>query len=351
MVSPITWPYFNTSDPESMSACFTTGGAEANLSAVLAALARSAPRWLEQGLRGLDRPPMVYLSEAGHDSFFKLVRIAGMGRSALRTIPIDADQRMRVDRLVERMRRDRERERLPLVVVGTAGTTAAGTIDPLPELRAVADEFGAWFHVDAAWGGTALLSRRLAPALAGIETADSVTWDAHKWLAVPLGAGMFFCRHPEAVARAFSVRAGLAPGLGNAADDPFLATFQWSRRFAGLPLFLALAALGREGYEELIDRQAQLADRLRDALEAAGFEVVNRTPLPTVCFTHPRIEEGRVTASAVAKAVAGTGEAFIATARLREPEREVLRAGIASRRTEEGDLDVLVRVLLEALAD
>lgn len=336
-------------DPDQATACFTTGGAEANLSAVLAALARACPRWLEEGLRGLDRPPMIYLSQAGHDSFAKLVRIAGLGRSALRTIAVDRDQRLRLDRLAERMRRDRELGRLPLVVVGTAGSTAAGAIDPLTELSDLAREFGAWFHVDAAWGGTALLSERLAPALDGIAAADSVTWDAHKWLAVPMGAGMFFCRHPDAVARAFSVRAGLATGLGDRGVDPFLTTMQWSRRFAGLPLFLALTTRGLAGYGAMIDRQADLGERLRELLRAAGFELVNATPLPTVCFSHPAIESGAIKAGALARAVADSGAAFITAVRLHEPEREVLRACITGRSTAEEDLRILVEALGRAL--
>ena len=93
------------------------------------------------------------------------------------------------------------------MVVGTAGSTSAGLVDPLPEIAKIAGQSGIWFHVDAAWGGTALLSPRLRSLLAGIEQADSVTWDAHKWLSVPMGAGMFFCRHEMALARAFAVTA------------------------------------------------------------------------------------------------------------------------------------------------
>ncbi len=97
------------------------------------------------------------------------------------------------------------------MVVGTAGTTGVGLVDPLPQIADVASRFGLWFHVDAAWGGSAVLSPRLRSALRGIENSDSVTWDAHKWLSVPMGAGMFFCRHPEAVKQAFAITTSYMP--------------------------------------------------------------------------------------------------------------------------------------------
>ena len=288
---------------------------------------------------------MIYLSEVGHESFLKLVRMVGLGRSALRLIPADADQRMDLAALCERMRRDKELERLPLCVVGTAGTTGAGAIDPLVEMRAIADDFEAFFHVDAAWGGTALLSEQLAPALAGIEKADSVTWDAHKWMSVPMGAGMFFSRHPQAVARAFSVRSGFATGISAADEDAFLTTSQWSRRFIGLPVFVALATMGREGYAAQVDGQAAMADLLRELLEEAGFLLEVATPLPTVCFSHPSVE-----ARALAQAIVETGEAWITTTRLVAPKRCVLRASITSHKTKEGDLRQLVALLVESAA-
>jgi glutamate/tyrosine decarboxylase-like PLP-dependent enzyme len=228
------------------------------------------------------------------------------------------------------------------MVVGTAGTTSAGAIDPLTALADQAGSAGAWFHVDAAYGGIAALSDRLRPALYGIERADSVTWDAHKCLPVPLGAGMFFCRHPEAVHRAFSVRSSCAPGSVRDTVDPFLTTAQWSRRFIGVAVFAVLAELGAPGVAALVERQADLAGRLRVLLAERGFLPVNATPLPVVCFTHPRIKSGETTTHAVVKAVRATGEAWISPVRLGAEPVMALRACVTNCRTREEDLTALL---------
>ena len=120
--------------------------------------------------------------------------------------------------------------------------------------------------MDAAWGGAAVLSPLLRPHLAGIERADSITCDAHKWFSVSMGAGMFFCRHREAVREAFRAETSYMPGKTSDVLDPFTSTVQWSRRFIGLKLFLALAERGEAGYVEIIERQARLGDLLRDCL-------------------------------------------------------------------------------------
>ncbi len=336
-------------DPDTTMANFCTGGAEANLSAVLGALSRAFPRWAEEGLSALPSPVGIYLSAESHDSLTKVARMVGLGRGVLRYVPVDESFRMDPDTLLKRIRRDRARGRHPLMVVGTAGTTGAGAIDPLATLADLAAGAGAWFHVDAAYGGIAALSDRLSPTLAGIEGADSVTWDAHKTLPIPMGAGMFFCRHPEAIHRAFSVRSSYAPGSVRDTVDPYTTTAQWSRRFIGLKVFAVFAELGAAGVADQVDRQAHLADLLRNLLEEHGFRVVNDTPLPVVCFTHPRIAAGEITAHAVAKAVRATGEAWISPVRLGAEPIEALRACITSHRTEERDLRALLDLLGRSL--
>ena len=130
---------------------------------------------------------------------------------ALREVPTTSTFSMDVSALRTQIDNDRQAGWEPLMIVGTAGSTAGGIVDPLNELATVAAECSSWFHVDAAWGGAAVLVPRLRPALAGIERADSITWDAHKWLSVPMGAGMFFCRHKEAPRQAFNVSALYMP--------------------------------------------------------------------------------------------------------------------------------------------
>jgi glutamate/tyrosine decarboxylase-like PLP-dependent enzyme len=196
---------------EGDAATFTTGGAEANLTAVLAALARLAPGWEEGGVRALPARPALYASVEAHHSFVKIARIVGLGAEALREVGVDERLRMDPEALDRRIADDRGKGFSPLLVVGTAGTTGAGIIDPLPALATVAAGAGAWFHVDAAYGGAAALVPRLRPDLEGIARADSVTWDAHKGLSVPMGAGMLFCRDAEALRRAFAVTTSYMP--------------------------------------------------------------------------------------------------------------------------------------------
>jgi len=140
------------------------------------------------------------------------------------------------------------------------------------------------------------------------------------------------------------------PGSVRDTVDPYLSTAQWSRRFIGLKVFAVLAELGADGVAELIEGQARQADLLREMLVARGWRVVNDTPLPVVCFTHPRIESGETTAHTVEKAVLATGEAWISSVHLGEPPRAALRACITSYRTQGEDIEVLLDVLNRVLS-
>jgi aromatic-L-amino-acid/L-tryptophan decarboxylase len=329
-------------DPDALIANFTTGGAEANLSAVLAALAHQFPEAGEDGVAGLAVRPAVYLTSESHHSFVKIARMTGLGTRSLREVPLTAGLVMDPEALRVRIEEDRRAGLHPLMVVGTAGTTGGGLIDPLPRLADVARECGAWFHVDGAWGAAAALAPRLRPALAGIERADSLTWDAHKWLSVPMGAGMFFCRHPDAVARAFGVSTTYMPGAeGSDAADAYVTTAQWTRRFIGLKVFMALAELGLDGYGELIDGQARLGDRLRERLRETGWIVVNDTPLPVICFTHPDVQARRASTAGILSSIHSRGRVWISDVRLGTAER-VLRACITSFRSDESDIECLI---------
>jgi glutamate/tyrosine decarboxylase-like PLP-dependent enzyme len=261
--------------PDTTLAHFTSGGQEANHTAVIAALTQQFAAFGDNGLRALRGQPVFYISEESHHSFYKIAHGTGLGREAIRVVPVDDDLRMDVQAFDAAVAADRRAGLLPFLVVATAGSTSAGTIDPIPELGERARAHGLWLHVDAAWGGSALLSRQLRGHLAGIEAADSVTWDAHKWLSVPIGAGMFFCRHAEPVEKAFRVAASrYVPATVPGTRDHYTSSMQWSRRFIGLKLFMALAERGEAGYEQLIDHQTAMAEALRDKLQHQGWEIV-----------------------------------------------------------------------------
>jgi aromatic-L-amino-acid decarboxylase len=318
-------------------ASFTSGGAEANLSAVIVALTRAFPAYGELGLRCLSASPTIYVTAEAHQSFNKIAHMTGLGRRAVRTVATDRELKMDPADLARRVAEDRKGGFAPFLVVGTVGTTAAGAIDPLPELARFCRSEGLWFHVDAAWGGAAILSPGLRGHLAGIEAADSITCDAHKWFSVPMAAGMFFCRYADAVREAFRVETSYMPGTtAGPVLDPYKTSVQWSRRFIGLKLFLALAEHGESGYVEMIEHQARMGDVLRASLKRAGWRVVNTTPLPLVCFTRDGLVTAKFLAALLERQIAWMSEVRLGGA-------PVVRACVTSFRTTESDIEWVVR--------
>ncbi len=323
--------------PPDAIANFTSGGAEANLSAVVVALTHAFPEYGERGLRGLTAAPTIYLTGEAHHSFNKIAHMTGLGREALRIVGTDDHLKMDLKHLARRVGDDRRSGLAPFMVVGTAGTTGAGVIDPLPDLARFCHDEGLWFHADAAWGGAAILSPNLKHHLAGIDRADSITCDAHKWFSVPMGAGMFFCRHPDAVAQAFRAETSYMPEKTHGpVNDPYTTSVQWSRRFIGLKLFMTLAQHGESGYVEMIEQQAYMGEVLREELTRTGWRVVNTTPLPLVCFTRDGLENTKFLSNLHESQIAWMSEV-----RLRDDD-PVLRACITSFRTTESEIKWVV---------
>jgi glutamate/tyrosine decarboxylase-like PLP-dependent enzyme len=287
--------------PANSIATFTSGGSEANLSAVVVALTHAFPEYGQHGLRSLSGDPTIYVTEETHHGFNKIAHMVGLGRRNLRIVATDSDLKMNVGALAARVDADRKSGLLPFMVVGTAGTTAAGIIDPLEEIGRFAMQQNLWFHVDAAYGGAAVVAPRLRHWLAGIEAADSITCDAHKWLSVPMGCGIFYCRHRDTVAQAFRSDVTYMPAKPASEDpsttfNPLTHSAQWSRRFIGLKLFMALAERGEGGYAALLEHQVRMANVLRDLLRASGWRIVNATPLPVVCFTREELNPSHLVA-------------------------------------------------------
>ena len=329
--------------PDCTISNFTSGGEESNLSAVVVALADAFPDLAEGGLRKLAGSPVIYLSGSAHHGFLKIASMTGLGRAGLHMVAMDADSKMNIADLAEKVAADRKAGLVPFMVIGTAGSTAAGVIDPLSDLAHFCRSEDLWFHVDAAWGGAAAVSLRLRNHLAGIGDADSVTCDAHKWFSVPMGAGMFFCRHPDAVLRAFEAQVAFMPGNTATVLDPYTSTIQWSRRFIGLKLFLALAERGESGYAEMIEHQACMGELLRKLLESAGWRIVNRTPLPLVCFTRDGLVTSKFLAELYKRQVAWMSEVQL------DGGPPVLRACVTSFRTTEQDVKWVVEEMSRIL--
>lgn len=336
--------------PNETAAHFTSGGNEANHTAILAALAARYPEWSNGGVRAIAHRPLIYVSSQGHHSFIKVARATGLGADAIRYIEVDDRFRMRIDALEHALAHDREHHDTPFMIVGTAGTTGAGAIDPLSELADIAKREGLWFHVDAAWGGSAALAPALRHHLGGAERADSLTWDAHKWISIPLGAGMFFTRHPWTLERAFGVETGYIPPTAHGAHDLYKTSLQWSRRFIGLKVLFALGEHGVEGIGRFIEHQARMGVLIRERLTADGWRVLNDSPFPLVCFTHETLGNGEHQTKRFIDRIIERRRVWISNVHLPRVGW-ALRACVTSYRTNEGDVDVLMDELRTVLAD
>jgi len=330
--------------PDSSAAHFTSGGAEANHTAVITALTHRFSTYGSGGVRSLPGQPVFYVSDQAHHSFHKIAHSTGIGRDAVRNVPVDRSLRMDMGALERMVEEDVANGFLPFMVAGTVGTTPAGVIDPLEAIAAFCGEHALWFHADGAWGAAAALSASPVPPTAGIEKADSITCDAHKWLSVSMSAGMFFCKHMHAVREAFRITASYMPLEVESTVDNYAASLQWSRRFTGLKVFMALAEHGSAGLTSIIDGEMALGDHLRAQLARSGWTIVNDTPLPVVCFTHPRLGPGHERAAQLLDAVYADGRVWISGVTL--PHFGfVLRACIINYTTTMADVDLLVTTL------
>ena len=331
---------------EHADGCLTSGGAEANLTALLCALTERWPGVLDSGVQSIAARPVFYASAESHHSFLKAARTAGLGRAALRTVPVTDELQMDSDALRRMIEEDRGLGYEPFLIIGTAGTTGAGVVDPLVAISEVARANRLWFHVDAAWGGAAVLVPELRAVLSGIETADSITFDPHKSLSIPMGAGMFLTRHRYALSRIFSVSTAYMPKEGErlAVVDPYVHSMQWSRRFIGLKLFLTLATTGWDGYARILRHQSEMGDLLRGRLTASGWSIVNRTKLPVVCFTPSDEEWDMAMHQRASDAVVESGSAWISTIVL-GGKKPALRACITNYRTGPEHIETLLVVL------
>lgn len=337
-------------EPSCCDGVFTTGGSEANHTALLTALVSKFPNFNRGGLRSLDAQPVLYASSESHHSIHKAVRLCGLGADSVREVPVDDHLRMDVRALSLRVEEDKAAGFAPFLIVATAGTTSAGVTDPLASLADYAARERIWLHVDAAWGGAAVLVPELKGLLDGIAYADSITFDVHKWLSVPMGAGLYLTRHPDILGQTFSTAAAYMPppSAGATAADPYAHSMQWGRRFIGLKVFLSLAVAGWEGYTESIRHQVAMGDYLRLRLNAAGWEVVNKTPLPLVCFVDSTCPGGHDPAylNDIADQVLASGRAWISTTTIGGVT--TLRACVTNYKTQTEDVDVLVEALQSA---
>jgi glutamate/tyrosine decarboxylase-like PLP-dependent enzyme len=320
---------------------FATGGSESNYTALLCALTGAHPGFARDGARAFAGPVRIYTSRDCHIAWLKAAHQAGVGRAALQLVATDGRGRMDPAALRLAIALDRDNGAVPVMVVATAGTTGAGMIDPLHACADIAQQEHLWYHIDAAWGGAALASNRLRKVLDGIERADSLTIDAHKWLATTMGCAMFITRHAPLLSEVFHASTSFMPS-SVAGVDPYLNSVQWSRRFLGLRLFLTLASAGWEGLGAHVERSVEVVERVKERLVRLGWTVVNESALAVLDVVPPP-ELGPV--RDLVRRVVAAGRAWVAPTTFEG--REVVRICATNGETTLDDVDALVAALNE----
>ena len=318
---------------------FTSGGAEANGTAVLCALTAKQPEYGEVGSSAFDGRPIIYASNESHLAWLKIAHAAGIGRSSVRLISTDGSGRMDVQALEREIRADVVAGNTPIMIAATAGTTNAGMVDPLNECAAIAERNNIWLHVDAAWGGALIACDQARTTLSGIEKADSVTIDAHKWFATTMGAGMFLTSRSKIPADVFRVTASYMPE-SEAENDFYLNSAQWSRRFLGLRLFLSLGAAGWDGYAQHVNHSRDLVSLISENLLAQGWSKANASDMAVACLVPP---EGPDAVDAYVSRVQASGSYWVSKAIFEG--RPVLRVCVTNGRTSASDAEGLIRLL------
>jgi len=318
---------------------FATGGSEANYTALLCALTAGHAGFAAEGARAYPGAPKFYTSRDCHIAWLKIAHQAGVGRSALRLIDTDGRGRMDVEKLRQAIAEDRAAGAVPVMIVGTAGTTGSGMIDPLGVCADIAKSESLWYHVDAAWGGAALASERLRGLLVGIERADSITIDAHKWLATTMGCALFLTTHARLLSQVFHASTSFMPS-SVASLDPYLNSVQWSRRFLGLRLFLALGTAGWDGLGRHVERGVAVIARVQERLLASGWTIANDSQLAVLNAIPPQ-DLGDV--RTLVRRVVASGRAWVAPTTYEG--RDVVRICATHGETSDADVEELIAAL------
>jgi aromatic-L-amino-acid/L-tryptophan decarboxylase len=335
--------------PDTASGLFVTGTSAANFMGVLVARTRAlGPAVRSRGLAALGSRLTAYTSAAAHGCIPRAMEMAGLGREQLRLIPVDAGQRIRLAALRQAIAADRANGLVPFLLIGSAGTVDVGAIDDLPALADIAQAEGLHFHVDGAFGALAMLAPELAPRLAGIERADSLGFDWHKWGQVPYDSGFLLVRDGALHRQTFAAEAAYLRR-----DERGLAGGDWwpcdygpdlSRGFRALKTWFTLKTYGADAIGRCIAGTVSLAQLLASRVAAEPeLELLGPVPLNIVCFGYRCDDADRLNAEIVADLhEAGRVAPSLTTI----GGRTAIRAAIVNHRTAAEDIDALVRSVL-----
>jgi aromatic-L-amino-acid/L-tryptophan decarboxylase len=335
--------------PASASGLFVTGTSMANLIAVL--VARDTFLGFDirrSGVAAKNNRMTAYASMAAHGSLRKAFDIVGLGSDALRLVPVDSHHRINLAALSRMIHSDRSAGYSPFLIVGTAGTVDTGAIDDLDGLAVVASEERAWLHVEGAYAALGILAPEIAPRLAGIEAADSLAFDFHKWGQVPYDAGFVLVRDGELHRKAFASPAAYLEreGRGLAAGSPWPCDLgpDLSRGFRALKTWFTLKVYGLQALGEMIARTCELARYLETRIrESNELELLAPVSLNIVCFRYRCPDADRVNARIVVD-LQESGVAAPSSTRING--ELAIRAAIANHRTHRSDIDILLDATL-----
>ena len=335
--------------PPTAGGQFVTGASMANFIGVLLARSRAfGPDVRRHGVQAHRERLTAYASPGAHACVARAMEMAGLGTDSLRLIDIDEDHRVDPCAMAEAIARDRAAGFTPFLIVGNAGTVDVGAVDPLDALADLAAAEGLWFHIDGAYGALGVLSRRVRPMLKGIERADSVAFDFHKWGQVPYDAGFVLVRDEADSYAAFSQ----APAY-LARETRGLAAGDWwpcdtgpdlSRGFRALKTWFTLRVLGTEAIGASIDRSCDLARTLGEMIATTPeLELLAPVQLNIVCFRYRCAEPDRVNPHIVADLQEA---GVVAPSLTRVNGHAAIRAALFNHRTELGDIEALVEQTL-----
>jgi aromatic-L-amino-acid decarboxylase len=291
----------------------------------------------------------VYVSDQRHVSVDKAVDAIGLGREALRALPTDAEFRVRIDALEAAIAKDKKDGVRRMCVVGMFGTTNTGAVDDVRALREIADREGMWLHADAAYGGGMLLSRDFAMRKAGLELADSITIDPHKWFYAPLDAGAVLVKDAKRLTASFGMKPAYLTDEMDGAEERYqyyVHGFEQSRRFRSLKVWMSFKRYGVRQIGEWIDNNVRQARHLYSLVENdPEFEAASLPPMSAICIRYRPVAEGdagRLHAE-VAERVEKSGRFWIGTTELKG--RMWFRINPVNFRTREEHMEQLLELL------
>ncbi len=301
----------------------TSGGMMANFIGLK--LARDSVSGDRSQHDGVQQRWAVYASEERHVSVDKAVDAVGLGRTALRALPTDAEFRVRLDALEAALAEDHKHGIRPLCIVGIFGTTNTGAMDAIRNLRAIADREGMWLHVDAAYGGGMLLSHAWCMRNQGLESADSITIDPHKWFYAPLDAGAILVKDDRRLTASFGMKPSYLTDELDRADERYqyyVHSFEQSRRFRGLKVWMSFKRYGANQIGEWVDNNVRQAKHLYSLVaKHPEFEAASEPPMSAICVRYRGTDlsepESKELHAEVARRVEQSGKFWFSTTELK----------------------------------